>query len=558
MKRNRLPLLLLVSLMPACASNRSELLSETKEESVGAEGRRSAERRSTVDFDEDVIEGALTRPEGVGESEGFESLRVVGGEREGQPIFEHYGTNPTIDTAEESTSTFSVDVDTASYAISRAMLRAGRLPDLAAVRVEEFVNSIRYDYPPPEKEPFSVVAEVFPSPYRRGYHLLLLGLKGKVVAAERRPPANLVFVVDTSGSMAAGGRLEMVKAALAVLVDQLREDDTVAVVSYSDMARVVLPAASGAEKQRIKDTLATLHTEGSTNVQAGLMLGYEVAEKARRDGAVTKLILLSDGVANTGFTDAHEIFAAVRGRAREGASLSTIGVGMGNYNDVLLEKLAVQGQGNYAYVDTLAEAKKEFVEKLSGTLVVIAKDVKVQVEMDKAGVERYRLIGFENRVLKNREFHDDRIDAGEIGAGHEVTALYEIKLKPGADRIGWLRLRAKDPRGGASRLVQEELTTRLVRKSIAETSATSRLALVAAGFAEKLRGSYWARTLSYDQIRSLFDGLPGALRARPDVRELGELIVAAQRLDGRGDRFEREQPLATMDWDHLPVVRRSP
>ncbi len=491
----------------------------------------------------------------------FDSLQVLKGERLQESMFHHYGTNPTVDTAEDPVSTFSVDVDTASYSMARAMIEHGALPDPAAIRVEEMVNSFRYDYAPPRTEgvPFSVVAEAFPSPNRKGYHVLLLGLRGRVVEEKARPPANLVFVVDVSGSMEAGNRLELVKQALGVLVDDLRENDTVAVVVYGDNARIVLPAASGAEKDRIKRALALLKPEGATNVQAGIMLGYEVAERALRPNSANRIILCSDGVANSGITDADGIFRTVSTHAQKGIALSTVGFGMDNYNDVLMERLAVKGQGRYAYVDRLSEARKVFTENLGGALVTIARDVKVQVHLDPNAVQRYRLLGYENRKLTRRDFADDKVDAGEIGAGHEVTALYEVKLKPGADRLGWLRIRAKAPAGERagddSKLVEQELTTRLVRKDLASASAQSKLALVAAGFGEKLRGSYWARNLAWDDVLALWRSLPGSLRERSDVAELGALITKAKALDARGDKFEREQPVATMDFDHLPVLQ---
>lgn len=490
----------------------------------------------------------------------FADLPVLGAKEEGaggRLIAQHYGTNPTVETRAQPLSTFSIDVDTAAYSLARATLNAGYLPDPAAVRVEEFINSFRYDYPPPHAregrgEPFSVVAEAFPSPNRRGYHVLLLGLKGRVIEERARPPANLVFVVDVSGSME-GPRLQMVKDALGVLVERLREDDAVSVVVYGSSAHVALPPTSGAEKARIKDALARLVPEGSTHVQAGLLLGYEVA-KERAAGRVTRLVLCSDGVANNGVTDADGIFATIDERAQQGMALTTVGVGMGGYNDVLMERLAVRGQGRYVYVERLAEARKVFTENLGGALVNIARDVKIQVELDPSSVERYRLLGYENRHLENHQFADDRVDAGEIGAGHEVTALYEVKLRPGADRIGWLRVRSKEPGQESSRLIEEELTLRLLRKTLVESSATSRLSLVAAGFAEKLRGSYWARNLSWAELQAQWRALPAELRQRADVAELGALLRRAASLDRRGDPFERELPLAQMDFDHLPRV----
>jgi Ca-activated chloride channel family protein len=562
----RLALVTALAFLASCASSRPE----ERAPSTATTGE-AAPSTPPADATEPRADRAPEKPADNGFENGFEKLRVVGGEAPVPSIFQHYGTNPTVDTAEEPFSTFSIDVDTASYSIARAMLNAGQLPDPASVRVEEFVNSFKYDYPPPATStgksaaPFSIVSEAFPSPNRKGYHVLLLGLRGRVIEAAARPPANLVFVVDVSGSMSLGSRLENVKSALGVLTDQLREDDTVSIVVYGSDARIALPTASGAEKARIKSTLASLYPEGSTNAQAGILLGYQVAERARDarieklgPHMVTRLIVCSDGVANNGVTDADGIFATVSKHAQEGIELSTVGFGMGNYNDVLMERLAVKGQGRYAYVDSLAEAKKNFVENLGGELVNIARDVKIQVEFDKAGVEKYRLLGFENRKLAKRDFADDSVDAGEIGAGHEVTALYEVKLKPGADRIGWLRVRSKPAGLGApdqSSLVENELSTRLVRNSAAKASPLSRLALVSSAFAEKLRGSYWVRALSYDDVKALWSSLPADLRARGDVKELGALIDKASALDRRGDQFEAEQPVATMDFDTLPVTR---
>lgn len=486
---------------------------------------------------------------------GIDDERVTG-----PMIVEHYGTNPTVDTRVQPVSTFSIDVDTAAYAMTRAALGSGTLPPRGAVRVEEFVNSFRYHYPPPlagvaRPEPFSVVAEAFPSPNRRGYHVLVLGLKGRVIDEGVRPAANLVFVVDVSGSME-GERLQLVKDALALLVERLREDDAVSLVAYGSSAHVVLPPTSGADKARLRAALAGLRPEGSTNVQAGLLLGYEMARQRAGNGRVTRLILCSDGVANNGVTDADGIFATIDERAQRGMALTTVGVGMGGYNDVLMERLASKGQGRYVYVDRPAEARKAFVENLGGALVNIASDVKIQLELDVNGVERYRLIGFENRHLENHQFADDAVDAGEIGAGHEVTALYEVKLRPGADRIGWLRVRAKSPGAGESRMIEEELGARLVRHSMGEASGTSRLALVASSFAEKLRGSYWVRNLEWSAIEQQWRALPAELLRRDDVAELGALITRARALDTRGDPFAAEVPLASMDFDHLPVTRR--
>ena len=469
---------------------------------------------------------------------------------------QHYGVNPTIETSDEAVSTFAADVDTGSYSLARAWLGRGELPSEAAVRVEEFVNAFDYAYRAPEKEAFAVQVEVFPSPNRKGYHVLHLGLKGKDVRASERKPANLVFTLDVSGSMSQENRLGLAKRALEMLVDQLEEKDTVSLVVYGDAGRLVLPPTPATQREKILGAIASMKPEGATNVQAGLEIAYTVALKAFKPGGINRIILCSDGVANNGVTTADALFAKVKAKASEGITLTAVGFGMGNYNDVLMERLADQGNGNYAYVDRLDEAKRIFVEQLTGTLEVIAKDVKLQLEFNPKAVERYRLIGFENRLMDKRDFANDKVDAGEIGAGHAVTALYEIKLKNReVPTLATFRARFKQPDGHTSALVERQLPMSVVRDELKAASGPARLSLVAAGFAEKLRGSYWARNLKWDELLAMWEQLPAPLRDRPQVAELRALLLAAKRLDRRGDRFEKEAPLASMDFDRVPVLR---
>jgi len=352
-----------------------------------------------------------------------------------------------------------------------------------------------------------------------------------------------------------GNRLGLVKKALALLVNELDERDAVSIVVYGDSAHVVLPPTSATQKDRILEAIGNLHPEGSTNAQAGLELAYEVALKAFKPGGINRVLLLSDGVANNGISDADGLWQRIRAKASEGITLSTVGFGMGNYNDVLMERLADQGDGNYAYVDKLDEARRVFVENLTGTLQVIAKDVKLQVEFNPDVVERYRLLGFENRLLDKRDFANDKVDAGEVGAGHSVTAVYEVKLKKSdAQSFATFRARFKAPEGGKSMLVEKALPTSLVRASDVQGSGPTRLSLVVAGFAEKLRGSYWARNLSWPKLLGELDELPPGLRGRADVQELRRLIVTASKLDTRPDRFETAAPVASMDFDRVPVL----
>jgi Ca-activated chloride channel family protein len=481
---------------------------------------------------------------------------IVNGEPYADVYTQHYGVNPTIDTEEESTSTFAIDVDTASYSITRAYLGQGVLVPEGAVRVEEFVNAFRYEYAPPRDEAFSLHAEAFPSPTREGFHVLHLGVRGRDVSARERKPAQLAFVIDVSGSMEQGGRLELVKDALRLLVDALDRDDRIGIVVYGTSARVLLEPTPASERGRILRIIDALRAEGSTNAQAGIERGYAMLDRHFRDGHTHRVILCSDGVANNGIaTSADGIFATVRDRAARGIQISTVGFGMGNYNDILMEQLAQKGDGTYRYVDRLAEARRIFVEELSGTLEVIAKDVKIQVEFDPRVVARFRLLGYENRRLSREDFDDDRVDAGEIGAGHGVTALYEVKLRGAVDALGVLRVRYAAPEGGASRLVERRLSRDVVRTELARASGPSRLSFAVASFAEKLRRSYWTRTLSYAEILGQIDALPRSLASRDDVRELRELVAAAATLDQREDRFTAEEPPGDDALDRVPVLR---
>lgn len=473
-----------------------------------------------------------------------------------QDYLRHYGVNPTIEANDERFSTFAADVDTGSYTISRAYLDRGQLPPEAAVRVEEVVNAFDYGYRAPEKEAFAVQVEAFPSPNRKGYHVLHLGLKGREVSASARKPASLVFTIDVSGSMSGDNRLGLVKRSLNLLLQQLDERDQVSIVVYGDAARVALPPTNAGDKDRIGAAIFGLRSEGSTNVQAGLELAYAQALKAFKPQGVNRVILLSDGVANNGITTADGIFARVKARASEGITLTTVGFGMGDYNDVLMERLADQGDGQYAYVDRLEEARRIFVEQLTGTLQVIAKDVKLQLEFNPEAVARYRLLGFENRALSKQDFHDDKKDAGELGAGHSVTAVYEVKFKSRAPKsFATFRARFKEPRGVTSGLVQKDLPMSLVTDSLAASSGPARLSLVAAGYAEKLRGSYWARNLQWGELIELWDTLPEGLKVKPRVQELRALLLKAKALDRRPDRFEPQMPVASMDFDRVPVLR---
>ena len=470
--------------------------------------------------------------------------------------FKGYGVNPTVDTEEERFSTFSVDTDTASYTLTRAYLERGALPDEQAVRVEEFVNTFDYGYANAPDAPFSVNVEGFPSPARKGYQVVHIGVKARDVSRAERKPGHLVFVIDVSGSMNMENRLGLVKRSLRLLVDALDERDQVSIVVYGDTAHQVLAPTNATQKAVILSAIDSVQSEGSTNAQAGMELGYTLAASHMLKGGINRVILCSDGVANNGVTEADGIWALVKEKAAAGITLSTVGFGMGNYNDVLMERLAQVGEGNYSYVDKLEEARRIFVQNLTGTLQVVAKDVKLQVEFDRKTVSRYRLIGYENRLLTKQQFNDDRVDAGEVGAGHAVTALYEVKLRdPAQTNFGTLRIRYKAPEGGSSKLIEKAMPVTLLRPAYEKAASPTRLSYVAAAFAEKLRGSYWARPLTYDALVSLWEELGTTLKTRADVVELGNLIRLAKKLDRREDRFESFAPVRTMDADRVPTIK---
>ncbi|MFP2960838.1 von Willebrand factor type A domain-containing protein [Myxococcus sp. 1LA] len=468
--------------------------------------------------------------------------------------FQGYGVNPTVNTEEERFSTFSVDTDSASYTLTRAYLERGSLPNEQAVRVEEFVNTFDYGYTNQGSEPFSVQVEGFPSPVRKGYHVVHVGVKAREVSRPQRKPSHLVFVIDVSGSMNLENRLGLVKRALHLLVNELDERDQVSIVVYGSTARTVLEPTSAVHPHIIRAAIDSLYTEGSTNAQAGLEMGYSLAASHLVEGGINRVILCSDGVANTGLTDADSIWQRIRARAAKGITLSTVGFGMGNYNDVLMERLSQVGEGNYAYVDRIEEAHRIFVRDLTGTLQVVAKDVKLQMEFNPEAVSHYRLLGYENRMLTKEQFADDRVDAGEIGAGHAVTALYEVKLTEPSASFGTLRIRYKAPEGGDSRLIEKPLPSSVLRPAYGRATPPTRLSYVAAAFAEKLRGSYWVRPLSYDALFSLWEEIGQPLKGRGDVTGLGALIQKARTLDRRADRFEAFAPVSTMDFDRVPTL----
>ena len=386
-----------------------------------------------------------------------------------------------------------MDVDTASYAVTRRYLRGGDIPPPEAVRVEEFVNAFDYNYPHPSEEAFAVHIEGAPSRFGEGKRLKLLriGIQGRSVPDENRKTAILTFVIDVSGSMDMENRLELVKRALTLLVERLRPGDEVAIVVYGSRARTILPHTGIERCEEILEAIHSLSPEGVTNAEEGLQLGYTLALRNVKVNAINRVILCSDGVANAGETGADGILGKIRSHVEEGITLTTVGFGMGNYNDVLMEQLANTGNGSYAYVDTLNEAKRIFVENLTGTLQLIAKDAKVQVDFNPQVVSRFRLIGYENRRLDHEDFRDDKADGGEIGSGHSVTALYEIKLHEGATgKLATVFIRYEDPDTHRVPEINKEIFTTQLNRTFEKASAEFQLAATVAEFAEVLRESF--------------------------------------------------------------------
>jgi Ca-activated chloride channel family protein len=423
---------------------------------------------------------------------------------------------PATDPDDDEVSTFGLDIDTASYAMARRAVEAGIWPDAASVRVEEWVNAFEQGYERPRDGTFAIAVDGGPTPFSDEDEVLLrIGIAARDVRDRARADASLTFVIDTSGSMEQQGRLELVKDALRILVRELRGDDTVALVTFGDDARVLLPPTSAADSDEILDEIERLSPGGSTNLEAGLRLGYDLARESLTENGIDRVILASDGVANVGLTDPDGILRRIREDAAAGIELVSIGVGMGDYNDVLLEQLSNEGDGFYAYIDDLDEAERLFTEDLTGSLQAVALDARAQVEFDADAVASYRLLGYENRAIDDDDFTDDTVDAGAIGAGHEVTALYAIRLHRDISddaRLAVVRLRWMDPERGEPAEVATPVRLGDLSSSFRQTSAYLRFDALVAATAEVLRGSSGAPDLRLWELAEaaaeLEDGLP--------------------------------------------------
>ena len=463
--------------------------------------------------------------------------------------YEARDDNPVQRASEQPVSTLSIDVDTGSYANVRRMLREGVRPPADAVRVEEFLNYFSYGHPAPASRdvPFRVTTELAPSPWNRNRQLLMVGIKGYDVSKATLPPANLVFLVDTSGSMQSPDKLPLLKQAFAGMVPQLRAQDRVSIVVYAGSAGLVLPPTPGNRHAEILAALDRLEAGGSTNGGDGIRLAYAVARQAYVDNGVNRILLATDGDFNVGTVDRGTLETWVADQRRSGIALSTLGFGQGNYHDAMAERLADAGDGNHAYIDTPEEARKVLVEQMQSTLLTIANDVKIQIEFNPAQVAEYRLVGYENRLLEREDFANDKVDAGDIGAGHEVTALYEIALagsggerlpaqrygtapaaSPGArdGELAHLRLRYKLPGQAQSRLIE----TTVLRSSLQATPGESlRFAAAVAPNADLLRGGTNVEGWDWDDVAASARGALGEDRWGLR-REFVGLVESARRI----------------------------
>ena len=440
--------------------------------------------------------------------------------------YQHLEIQRVMRVASEPVSTFSIDVDTGAYSNSRRWLNQGQLPPQDAVRVEEFINYFNYDYPYPKTQqvPFQVSTEIAPTPWNSNTRLLRIGIQGYNVPREQLPSSNLVFLMDVSGSMNSADKLPLLKQALAMLVGQLDARDRISMVVYAGASGVVLPATPGNRKADILAALQQLQAGGSTNGAAGIQLAYQLAQQNFIKGGVNRVILATDGDFNVGLASTEELIDLIQRKRKAGISLTTLGFGNGNYNDHLLEQLADEGNGNYAYIDRLQEAQKVLAEELSATLLTIAKDVKIQIEFNPDKVSEYRLIGYENRMLNEEDFSNDTVDAGEIGAGHRVTALYEISLTNSngqrlptrryqpdsvqsesgnaafSNELAHLRIRYKLP---------DETESKLIQSAVMDSGINARggdsfnFAAAVAAFGQKLRGGTYLESFSYNDIAAL-------------------------------------------------------
>lgn len=446
--------------------------------------------------------------------------------------------NPVHRVADQAISTFSIDVDTGSYTNTRRFLNDGRLPPVDAVRAEEMINYFDYQYPQPNNvHPFSISTETVDSPWKENAKLIKIGIQAKDLSTKQLPLANLVFLVDVSGSMDAADKLPLVKQTLRLLTEQLRPQDKVTIITYASGEKLVLEPTAGNEKDKILAVINTLQASGATAGEQAIQLAYKQAEKAFVKNGINRILLATDGDFNVGITDFSTLKGMVAEKRKSGISLTTLGFGTGNYNEQLMEQLADAGDGNYSYIDNKNEAKKVVERQLSSTLATVAQDVKIQVEFNPATVKEYRLVGYENRMLKQEDFNNDKVDAGDIGAGHNVTAIYEIVpvgqqgwlndsryqalIKTDATKkseYAFVNLRYKLPNQEKSILLNQAVKAE--SKSLAQANSDTRFAIAVASYAQQLKGGQYNTAMGWDQIIQL-----AQQSAKPDPYQMREEFI---------------------------------
>ncbi|MEQ1882071.1 MAG: VWA domain-containing protein [Burkholderiales bacterium] len=536
--------------LPATAPAKESLA--TSEQKSGARGRTErpdAQKRKLETLDgQERLAAPAPAISVVGQVAGEPFARHVPTPQDTEK-YGHLEENPIKLAAEHPVSTFSIDVDTGSYANVRRFLNEGRLPPHDAVRVEELINYFPYAYARPNDDTraFAVHTEMSPTPWNTGTRLLRVGIKGREIARQALPPANLVFLIDVSGSMDQPNKLPLLKDAFALLTDELRPQDKVSIVVYAGASGLVLAPTSGGAKQKIANAIQRLSPGGSTHGAAGIELAYRVAQQGFVPGGINRVLLATDGDFNVGVTNFEALKNLIEQKRRSGISLSTLGFGTGNYNDQLMEQLADAGNGNYTYVDNLNEARKALVDEFTSTMAIIAKDVKIQIEFNPDRVAEYRLIGHENRLLKREDFNNDKIDAGEIGAGHSVTALYEIRLhgegkslidplryqsnapaSGDSGELALLRLRHKAPESDESELMEAPILEKTIRP-LNSASTEFRFAVAVAAFGQELKGGKYLGKFGFGEIQQL------ARQARAEDKfgyraEFLKLVATAERL----------------------------
>ena len=449
--------------------------------------------------------------------------------------FKQMPVNPFVMAQVDRFSTFGIDTDTASYTLARRYIQAGYRPPAGSVRMEEFVNSFDYNYPSQGGRLFTTHAEAGPSPFGKKLTLVKVGVQAKTIGRAARKPAHLVFLVDASGSMDRDDRLPLAKFSLKTLVGQLGQKDRITLIAYGTRTHLVLDAASASDHKRIAQAIDSIQAGRSTNMIDALGSAYTQAKRHFKAGQINRVILCSDGVANIGATDAEAMLRRVETDRKQGVTLTTVGFGVGGYNDQLMEQLANRGDGQYVFVDSHQEARRVFVDQLGATLQTVAKDTKIQVEFNTSRVRRYRLVGYENRDIADKDFRNDKVDAGEVGSGQSATALYEVELvgRPGHEAghdLGTVRIRYRDLETNKIEEIAQRLTSGLVQKRTPQTHPRFFLAASAAEFAEILRRSPHARGSRLAHVQRVMERVVRTLPLDKRAAELLNLIRSTEGL----------------------------